>query len=77
MNPYQEFKKNIDNVLDDIDTLCFALDNRAMYPYRTVSELMTAYKSAADKLNQAIEDLIKEEGDTPVKDIDYEGTFRN
>lgn len=76
MDAYKKFKNEIDEILDDLDTLLFLLENRSA-PAKTVRGQIELYEDTADRLKKTFEDLKASEGSTLIKDIDYEGHFRN
>lgn len=76
MDAYKNFKNEIDAIYDDLDTLLFLLDNRSEAA-KTVRSQIELYEDTADRLKKAYEDLKASEGNTLIKDINYDGRFRN
>lgn len=76
MNAYQIFKNEVDEVRDDIDTLLYILDKK-MNRQETVGSAIDRYMDMADRLKNALENLKKEEGETRIADIEYEGKLRD
>lgn len=76
MNAYQKFKNEIVEILDDIDTFMWAVDSRND-PNKTLRSEIEIFENASDRLKQAFEDLKTSEGDTLMKDIDYDGRLRD
>lgn len=75
MNAYQIFKNEIDIVREELDTFLYILDKQSD-TRRTVGHSVDLYIDLADRLKNAMEALKKEEGETRIADIEYEGKFR-
>lgn len=76
MNAYQKFKNEITEILNDIDTFMWSIDSRNS-PNKTLKSMIEIYEDTSERLKQAFDDLKASEGDTQVKDINYEGRFRD
>lgn len=76
MNAYQIFKNEIDIVRDELDTFLYIMDKKTD-TRKTVGHSVDSYIDLADRLKNAMEALKKEEGETRIADIEYEGKFRD
>ncbi len=76
MNAYQIFKNEIDDICEEMDTFLFILDKN-LTRTETVGSVIDRYIDMADRLKEAFENLKKEEGETLIADIEYEGKLSN
>lgn len=78
MDTYSKFKGDIDEIKEQLDTFLFCLDKKeSANNDETVGSLVEHYSNLADWLKRSMEDLAKAEGETLLKDIDYDGKFRS
>lgn len=76
MDAYQKFKNEITDILNDIDTFMWSIDSRNS-PNKTLKSVIEIYEDTSERLKQAFDDLKTSEGDILMKNITYEGRFRN
>lgn len=76
MDAYQKFRNEITDILNDIDTFMWAIDSRSP-PNKTLKSEIEIYEDTSDRLKQAFDDLKESEGYKLIKDITYEGRFRD
>lgn len=76
INPFQNFKDEIERIKDDLDTLQYLLDQRE-HPGETISSKIGLYKNLSSELAVAFQTLEDAEGDTHLTDIPSDFKFRN
>jgi|GEM_PF-4679403 len=77
MNAYLKFKLEVDRVLDEIDLMYYALDDKSIYGSTTIKEFLEGNEEIITMLRTAFDNLREAKGDRFVRDIDYQGKFRN